>query len=235
MARPPRQPPPDMPQDRSLRPRSRRRRAIAPEDRALWRAAVRDATPLDPALRNPPEEPSPPPHEPREPGPPPHDPRPVAPSVPPRPEVRRLRPTGPDRPSGIGLDLADRSVAPVGRPEAGLDRRNAERLRRGTRAPDAKVDLHGMTAERAHRALDRRIAASLAAGHRLVLVITGKGGKRRTPDDAPFMRDDQGVLRQQVPAWLRQGPHAREIVGIYQAHIRHGGEGALYVYLKKRR
>ena len=57
----------------------------------------------------------------------------------------------------------------------------------------------------------------------------------RDPHDAPFMRDDQGVLRQQVPGWLSHGPHARQIVGVYQAHPRHGGEGALYVYLKKRR
>jgi DNA-nicking Smr family endonuclease len=68
-----------------------------------------------------------------------------------------------------------------------------------------------------------------------VLVITGKGGKWRDPNEAPFMRGDQGVLRQQVPGWLSRGPHARQIVGVYQAHLRHGGEGALYVYLKRRR
>ena len=92
-----------------------------------------------------------------------------------------------------------------------------------------------MTAERAHTALDRCIANALARDCRVVLVITGKGGKRRDTDDAPFMRSDLGVLRQQVPGWLRRGPHGRHIVGIYQAHARHGGEGALYVYLKKRR
>jgi DNA-nicking Smr family endonuclease len=208
--------------DRS--PSRRRRRGVTPEDHALWHWVVRDATPLDrgpdPAARRAPE-----PSGAAAP--------PAAPEPPPPP--RLVRPTGPDRPAGIGHDLVDREVRPVGRPAAGLDRRNAERLRRGARTPDAKVDLHGMTAERAHHALDRRIAASLAAGHRLVLVVTGKGGRRRDPHDAPFMRDDRGVLRQQVPAWLRAGPHGQSIVGVYQAHPRHGGEGALYVYLKKRR
>jgi DNA-nicking Smr family endonuclease len=148
---------------------------------------------------------------------------------------RSLRPTGPGTPAAVGLDLAGPPVSPVGRPEAGLDRRLAERLRRGERAPDGRIDLHGMTAERAHRALHRRIGEALARGERLVLVITGKGGRRRSADDASFMRDDDGVLRQQAPAWLRSGPHARQIVGIYEAPQRHGGGGAFYVYLKKPR
>ncbi|HSF96935.1 MAG TPA: Smr/MutS family protein [Thermohalobaculum sp.] len=224
-------------------PRQRRsrasRRAIAPEDRALWREVTRDANPLDPALRDPPEteeetsRSAAPPSAPDETAPAPQKspaPPPTWPAA-----QRRLRPIGSGRPSAISIDLADRAVAPVGRPEAGLDRRNAERLRRGEREPDFRIDLHGMTAERAHRALDRAIGGALASGARLVLVITGKGGKRRDPDAAPFMRDDQGVLRQHVPGWLRSGPHARHIVGIFQAHLRHGGGGALYVYLKKQR
>jgi DNA-nicking Smr family endonuclease len=135
----------------------------------------------------------------------------------------------------VSLDLANPAVTQVGRPEPGLDRRNAERLRRGERAPDGRIDLHGMTASRAHRALDRRIGEALARGERLVLVITGKGGRGRHEEDAPFMRENTGVLRQQAPRWLRSGPHASRIVGIYQAHPRHGGAGAFYVYLKKPR
>jgi DNA-nicking Smr family endonuclease len=146
-----------------------------------------------------------------------------------------VRPTGSGKKPAISIDLADRTVAPVGRPQAGLDGRLADRLRHGERTPDGRVDLHGMTAERAHRALDRHIGAALMRGERLILVITGKGGKARNVDDAAFMRADQGVLRQQAPNWLRNGPHAAHIVGIYQAHPRHGGAGAFYVYLKKRR
>ncbi|MEM9370318.1 MAG: Smr/MutS family protein, partial [Pseudomonadota bacterium] len=123
---------------------------------------------------------------------------------------------------------------PVGRPEAGLDRHTAERLRRGERAPEARLDLHGMTADRAHRALSGFLARALAQGLRCILVITGKGGRHRS-DDASFMRPDQGVLRQAVPRWIRTGPYAAQIVGIYEAHVRHGGAGAIYVYLKKGR
>lgn len=151
------------------------------------------------------------------------------------PEPRTLRPTGATGSGAPSIDLAGPGPGRVGRPEPGLDRRNAERLRRGLRDPDGRIDLHGMTAERAHRALDRYIAGALAQGRRLVLVITGKGGKRRRPDDAPFMRSGEGVLRQQAPKWLRAGPYAGSIVGIYEAHKRHGGAGAFYVYLKRRR
>jgi DNA-nicking Smr family endonuclease len=205
---------------------------IGAEDRALWDQVTRDATPLGPGPRaatgeadrapakaKPAPRPTPTPDPPR-----------TAPRAP-----RTLRPAGSGKPPAIGIDLAGPAVAPVGRPEPGLDRRNAERLRRGERAPDGRIDLHGMTAERAHRALDRRIGEALARDQRLVLVITGKGGRKPNTDDAPFMREDTGVLRQQAPRWLRGGPHAAHIVGIYQAHPRHGGAGAFYVYLKKRR
>ena len=191
----------------------------------MWDKVTRDATPLEPAQRKPIGEAKPALAKTGA----------LAPTPTPPRTPRILRPTGSGKPPSISIDLTDRALAPVGRPEAGLDRRNAERLRRGERDPDGRIDLHGLTAERAHQALDRRIGAALARGERLVLVITGKGGKRRDADDAAFMRDDQGVLRQQAPRWLRSGPHAANIVGIFQAHPRHGGAGAFYVYLKKRR
>jgi DNA-nicking Smr family endonuclease len=214
--------------------RKKARRGIGPDDRALWRQVTKDATPLDPALRTTgtDADAGPKPIESRAARPPaPATPPTVAPPVAPR----FLRPAGSGKKPAISIDLADRSVAPVGRLEAGLDGRLAGRLRQGERAPDGRIDLHGMTAERAHRALDRTIGAALARGERLILVITGKGGKARNADDAAFMRTDQGVLRQQAPNWLRTGPHAAHIVGIYQAHPRHGGAGAFYVYLKKQR
>ena len=199
-------------------------RGIGPEDRALWDKVTRDATPRDPEQRAAADEADP-------------APQPASTPAPARAlrAPRHLRPAGSGKPPAIGIDLADLAVAPVGRPEPGLDRRNAERLRRGERAPDGRIDLHGLTAERAHRVLERRIGEALGRGQRLILVITGKGGKKRDTDNAPFMRDDEGVLRQQAPRWLRSGPHGAQIVGIYQAHLRHGGAGAFYVYLKKRR
>ena len=201
------------------------RRGIGPEDQALWDKVTRDTTPLEPAQRAAAEEASPSSAA--------VNPNPALPRIPRAPRI--LRPPGSGKTPAISIDLADNAVAPPGRSEAGLDRRNAERLRRGERNPDGRIDLHGMTAERAHRALDLRIGQALAHGERLVLVITGKGGRRGSADDAAFMRTDQGVLRQQAPRWLRTGPHAAHLVGIYQAHLRHGGAGAFYVYLKKQR
>ena len=226
----------------------RRRPGLSPEERALWREVTREAVPLPPERRGASEPAAPPPPHGKPAREPPRDetapaaPGPEAseagPEHPDRKSAERptrmLRPAGPAVPRAPGLDLAGPAVAPVGRPAPGLDRRTAERIRRGTREPEARVDLHGMTAERAHRALDRRIAEALARGHRLVLVITGKGGRRAEPDN-PFARPGEGRLRREAPRWLRSGPHARHIVGIFEAHARHGGAGAFYVYLKRRR
>ncbi|MEM8791627.1 MAG: Smr/MutS family protein [Pseudomonadota bacterium] len=201
-----------------------RRKDLTPEEKALWRRVNADTIPLDRSR----------------PGPLPGKdraskaaPEPPAPAPPPRaPEI--LEPTGPKLKSTTRLDLADHTPKQVGRPEPGLDRRTADRLRRGERQPEARLDLHGMTRGRAHTALNGFIARAMSEGLRCVLVITGKGG-RHTEEDAPFMRSDRGVLRQAVPRWLRSGPYAHSIVGIFEAHPRHGGAGALYVYLKKRR
>lgn len=148
------------------------------------------------------------------------------------PEPRLLRPSG-NRSRGRGgtsLSLALPDAAPVGRPQAGLDRRTADRLRKGARQPDARIDLHGMSAERAHRACMLFLGDAIARGHRVVLVITGKGGR----GDRGSSRG-RGVLRDSLPGWLRASPLGASVVGIYEAHRKHGGEGAFYVYLKRRR
>lgn len=156
-----------------------------------------------------------------------------APAVP--EQMRKLlRPDDVPRKRGaITYDLADQEVGPVRRPEAGLDRRTADRLRRGEREPDARLDLHGMTAERAHRACLRFLSDAMGQGARVVLVITGKGGRKR--DDADIMASPRGILRESLPKWLRSSPLGHSIVGIYEAHQKHGGAGAFYVYLKRRR
>ena len=128
-------------------------------------------------------------------------------------------------------DLAPPEVKPVGRPQAGLDRRTSEKMRRGNREPDARIDLHGMTAERAHRACLTFLSDAAGRGCRMVLVITGKGAR----EQGGVMRNGRGVLKASLPGWLKASPLRHSIVGIYQAHQRHGGEGAFYVYLKRRR
>ena len=123
--------------------------------------------------------------------------------------------------------------APV---ERGLDGNTAERLRRGALEPEARLDLHGMTEAVAHRALVTFIRSAFARGLRLVLVVTGKGLKAPAPD-APFdleldMRT-RGVLKTMTPRWLADPELSGFVADVRAAHRRHGGAGALYVYLRK--
>ncbi|MBY8977196.1 Smr/MutS family protein [Rhodobacteraceae bacterium NNCM2] len=202
-----------------------RRRGLTPEDRALWQKVTSGTTKLKhQAKRATPNDDDRPAKRPTPPAPP------FAEHLKREPQI--LRPEGSQLRGSTRIDLADHAPKTVGRPEPGLDRRTADKLRRGDRKPEARLDLHGMTADRAHSALNGFLARSILQSRRCVLVITGKGGRHQT-DDAPFMRPDQGVLRQAVPRWLRSGPYARQIVGIFEAHPRHGGAGAIYVYLKK--
>lgn len=110
-----------------------------------------------------------------------------------------------------------------------MDKKTFGRLKKGQLKPEAKIDLHGMTVADAHVALDAFIFRSLAKGLRLVLVITGKGDRQDT-GTMPFER---GVLRRQVPEWLRLAPLSSAVLDVTVAHRRHGGEGALYVYLRR--
>ena len=113
-----------------------------------------------------------------------------------------------------------------------MDRKAFERMIRGKLRPQARLDLHGMTAAHAHDALRGFILRAHANGLRLVLVITGKG--RRGGDDA-IIPERHGVLRHQVPQWLRLAPLSPLVLQISPAHRSHGGEGAYYVYLRKAR
>lgn len=112
-----------------------------------------------------------------------------------------------------------------------MDAKTHGRLKRGKLAPEARIDLHGMTAERAHGALRGFILDAAARGQRLVLVITGKG-READPHMGPARR---GVLRNAVPQWLAQPPLGPLVLQLTPAHDRHGGGGAYYVYLKRQR
>jgi len=112
---------------------------------------------------------------------------------------------------------------------AGVDRATGERLRRGALTIDGRLDLHGLTQAEAHAALDRFLAGSAARGRRCVLVITGKG-LGDGPDGAR-----RGVLRQAVPRWLNETPNRTRILAVMPAQPKHGGGGALYVLLKRKR
>lgn len=107
---------------------------------------------------------------------------------------------------------------------ADLDKRNAQRLKRGQLRPEARVDLHGMTQGEAHTELNGFVAECQMAGLRTILVITGKGSVK-----------DGGVLRRMVPRWLNQSPLRPTVVAIEQAIPRDGGLGAYYLLLRRRR
>ena len=104
-------------------------------------------------------------------------------------------------------------------------------MRRGKLAPEARIDLHGMTLAEAHPELIHFILNAQTAGMRLVLVITGKGKRR---DDTGPIPQRVGALRHQVPQWLRLPPLGPAVLQITEAHLKHGGSGAYYVYLRKR-
>jgi DNA-nicking Smr family endonuclease len=113
-----------------------------------------------------------------------------------------------------------------------MDRKSYSRMKKGRLAPESRIDLHGMTAAQAHAALTRFILTAISEERRLVLVITGKG--RQSDDDGPIpMR--HGVLRHQVPHWLHTPPLKPYVLQIAEAHLKHGGQGALYVYLRRNR
>jgi DNA-nicking Smr family endonuclease len=122
-------------------------------------------------------------------------------------------------------------VVPVA--PSGIDGNTERGLRKGERAPDAKLDLHGMTEGAAHRALATFLRGAQVRGLRLLLVVTGKG-KPDSPDE-PFDMGGRrrGVLKAMTPRWLAEPAFAPFIADVRSAHRKHGGEGAYYVYLRK--
>ncbi|HSR55326.1 MAG TPA: Smr/MutS family protein [Alphaproteobacteria bacterium] len=109
---------------------------------------------------------------------------------------------------------------------AGLDKRTAQRLRRGQIRIEGRIDLHGMTQAEAHANLSRFITSSAAKGRRCVLVITGKGLRGAA---------GTGVLRAQLPLWLNDAALRPLILSFAPAQPKDGGGGAFYVYLRKAR
>jgi DNA-nicking Smr family endonuclease len=120
----------------------------------------------------------------------------------------------------------------------GLDRRTAERLRRGQVPIEARIDLHGQTQAEAHRALTAFVTGAHKAGRRCVLVITGKGGQpgaRRDSGEGVMPDRERGILRRAVPRWLNEPDLRPLILGFAQAQPAHGGAGAVYVLLRRKR
>jgi DNA-nicking Smr family endonuclease len=118
-------------------------------------------------------------------------------------------------------------LPPAVPPLAPLGRRERSQLSRGRKEIDARLDLHGMTQTRAHRALAGFLQRAHSDGLTFVLIITGKGKMGA--------ESERGVLRRQVPQWLSLPEFRSLVVGFEEAHIGHGGEGALYVRIRRSR
>ena len=117
-------------------------------------------------------------------------------------------------------------------PLAPLERRARSRLSRGVTAIDDVLDLHGLTQAEAHGRLVQFLHRCQARGLAIVLVVTGKGGAGAR-DTAPF--EERGVLKRSVPHWLRLPDLRPLVLGFEEAAQHHGGSGALYVRLRRRR
>ncbi|UES37972.1 Smr/MutS family protein [Roseibium aggregatum] len=111
-----------------------------------------------------------------------------------------------------------------------LEHRYRRKLVRGVKAIDARIDLHGLTQHQAHDRLRGFLYQAQARSHKVVLVITGKGSS-----DARAYMDERGVLRRMVPQWLSMPDLRSVVLGYEEAHANHGGGGALYVRIRKRR
>lgn len=186
-----------------------RRRQVSDEEQALWQAITRSVVPLK--RRRKPAVPLKAPVEPKQ-KPPSRLPTPAslrAVAVAPKPAPKPASKPTPKEPA----------LAPI-------DRRSKQKLARGKQAIDARIDLHGRTQDEAHVVLLRFLHRAQSNGAKTVLVITGKGGRSDS---------GRGVLKRQVPMWLALPEFRALVVGFADAAIGHGGEGALYVKVRRAR
>ncbi|MBS3980727.1 MAG: Smr/MutS family protein [Rhodobacteraceae bacterium] len=196
-----------------------RRRPLSPEEADLWRSVARTARPMHAPKLHLPD--PPPPSE------PPAEPPPMAHARP------RLAPfhLGERHRAMERRDLAPSLPELIGQAPLRMDAGTHARMTRGKLLPEARIDLHGMTLAEAHPELIRFILNAHSAGLRLVLVITGKGKRR---DDTGPIPQRMGALRHQVPHWLHLPPLGPVVLQVSEAHLKHGGGGAYYVYLRRR-
>lgn len=148
--------------------------------------------------------------------------------VPLKARKRRAKPAPPPAPVPAIVARAAPVVQPTPKPPAKpqppqLDGSTERKLTRGLLTIDATLDLHGMTQTQAHAALDRFVARQIGTAARVLLIVTGKG------------KGGDGVLKRLMPEWLMAGPYASRILKIASAARGHGGGGASYVMLRRKR
>ncbi|MGO8737916.1 Smr/MutS family protein [Rhodoblastus sp.] len=184
--------------------RAARARLLSREELALWRHVTADVKPRVPTMARPPE--------------------PIT-----APDA------GPKKAVAVSPTLVTSSPEPIKKPKpmpplAPLEKRLKRRLGAGKAQVDDMLDLHGMTQAHAHRALNNFLWRAAEDGARLVLVITGKGAPSADDGGAP----ERGVLRRNVPHWLRALELRAVVLSVEEAARPHGGSGALYVRLRRR-
>ncbi len=204
-----------------------RKRPLTPEEETLWRSITKDIEPLEESLPDPVRDDSEPHHVSK---------AELKRSTSTRAWSGTMKPSPPSSGSTI-------KVTPTQQPLSSLDRKTAQKVRRGRIEVDATVDLHGKTQDKAHRRLTNFVSTAWDRGYKVILVITGKGytaedtsaiwARDRAED--PFTGRGGGVLRTQVPLWLEEPPLRHMVHSIQTAHQTHGGSGAYYVFLRRRR
>jgi DNA-nicking Smr family endonuclease len=149
------------------------------------------------------------------------------------PEAVRAKrwPSAAEKPAPAPPAAAPRRAPPV----AGFDRRALRKVASGKVAIDATLDLHGLQRGDAHARLRAFLFDSQAQGHRMLLIVTGKGGQTADPSAGSLGRPERGVLRRNVPQWLEEPELQAIVLSHTPAGPRHGGSGALYVRLRKAR
>jgi DNA-nicking Smr family endonuclease len=180
------------------------KRRVTPDELELWRHVAQTVRPIKPRRRSaaPKEDPAVAPPAKAKAG------KPAAPAPKPAPS----KPQSPAKPHELTHGLSH-----------GIDRRQAERFRKGKLAIDGKIDLHGRTQQDAHDDLLAFLKRAHAAGRRNLLVVTGKG----------MTTSKIGILRQAVPRWLNEPAFRSLVLAFDYAEPQHGGEGALYVLVKR--
>ena len=184
----------------------KRSRPLGDEERALWDSVRRSVAPLKRKRSAASAAPA---------------------EAPPREDTPRRKNVKTAVPSPVVPPPAPKSGPP---PLAPLGRRMKQKLARGSEPIDARIDLHGMTQSEAHYALARFLRSAQRDGARMALVITGKGAR---PGADPFA--ERGVLKRQVPLWLESAELRSIVIGFEAASHGHGGQGALYVRLRRER
>ncbi|MCX5581387.1 Smr/MutS family protein [Kaistia terrae] len=187
---------------------TRRKRSLSGEERTLWAIVARTVAPLRPEDMM------------------------AEPPAPPVAEAPVM--SAPSKGAGASANAGKlgKAVPPPPPPLHPIERRTLTRVARGTIEIDGRIDLHGLTQLDAHDRLHGFLRDAQSRGSKLVIVITGKG---KVGGDDPYGMNERGVLRRRVPQWLAEPGLRNIVIGFEEAHRSHGGGGALYVRIRKKR